>query len=80
MIKTNKNIDYGAALTTLLKGYDFAQDKANSEDEYKYPNAYGRLQQAVKGLFLECTGKYPEELQAAKQSKSGSNEAPTPLH
>jgi hypothetical protein len=82
MIKTNKNINYGAALTRLLEGYNFAQEKANSEDEYKYPNAYGRLQSAVKGLFLACTDKYPEELNqksATPKAPEGYPEAPTLL-
>lgn len=75
MIKTDKKINYGAALQKLLDGYNFAQEKVNSEDDYKYPNAYGRLQSAVKGLFLECTGKYPEEL----NPPPAASEAPTLL-
>jgi len=51
----NKNIDYGRAMKDLFEGLKYAENKVKSNDEYKYPNAYGRLSMAVKLHLNTCT-------------------------
>lgn len=65
MIKTNKNIDYGASLTRLLEGLKFAEEMAKSNEEYKYPNAYGRATMSIKMHLIECTDLTLDEIHKA---------------
>lgn len=53
-MKLNKNIDLGKAFEMLKDGLEFAEEKARTDEDYKYANAYGRLSSAVK-TFLQLT-------------------------
>ena len=53
--KTNKDVDYGRALKDLFQGLKMAEEKANSNDVDKYPNAYGRATMAIKMCLVTCT-------------------------
>ena len=83
MIKTNKNINYGAAMQTLLEGLKFAEDMAKSKEEYKYPNAYGRATMAIKLCLMTCTEMELDDIDNAINQKAApdeaANEAPTLL-
>jgi len=54
-MKLNKNVDYGNALKSLFDGLKLAEEKVKSNDEYKYPNAYGRASMAIKMHLVVCT-------------------------
>lgn len=55
MIKTNPNIDYGSALSTLFERLKVAEAVVQGDEVGKYANGYGRISMAVKMCLIECT-------------------------
>jgi len=54
MIKTNKDIDYGAALTELFEGLKMAE-KVQQSDIGSMAQAYGIITMRVKMVLITCS-------------------------
>ncbi len=55
MIKTNPDINYGSALSSLFQKFKDAEKALQQSDKsiYAYANYSGRLSGAIKGILIE---------------------------
>src|SRR5689334_21917129 len=74
MTKINSPINYDSAMKDLLKGLKFSREMSESDYEYKYANALGRLESALKTHLVVCTDmSYEQVLEASKPEVKETN-------
>lgn len=78
MIKTDKNIDYGAALSSIYEKLKMAEKKVQSNDMGAYAQAYGIASMGIKMLLVTCSDLTMNQIYEETRAES-KNDIPPDL-